>query len=52
MQTTLHAVRLAGLAVTTGPLVRDFLADGLAAGQDAAALERDLAAAIATRTWC
>jgi 3-oxoacyl-[acyl-carrier-protein] synthase-3 len=40
MQTTLASVRLAGLAVTTGPLVRDFIADGLAAGQDAAALER------------
>ncbi|GBL30042.1 3-oxoacyl-[acyl-carrier-protein] synthase 3 [Opitutia bacterium] len=40
MQTILPAVRLAGLAVTTGPLVRDFLADGLAAGQDAGALER------------
>jgi len=40
MQTTLAAVRLAGLAVTTGPLVRDFHADGLAAGQDAVALER------------
>ena len=40
MQTILATVRLAGLAVTTGPLVRDFLADGLAAGQDAAALER------------
>ena len=40
MQTTLPAVRLAGLAVTTGPLVRDFFADGLAAGQDAGALER------------
>lgn len=40
MQTSLPAVRLAGLAVTTGPLVRDFLADGLAAGQDLAALER------------
>jgi len=40
MQTSLPAVRLAGLAVTTGPLVRDFLADGLAAGQDPGALER------------
>ena len=40
MQTSLPAVRLAGLAVTTGPSVRDFLADGLAAGQDPGALER------------
>jgi len=40
MQTSLPAVRLAGLAVTTGPLVRDFLADGLAAGQEPGALER------------
>jgi 3-oxoacyl-[acyl-carrier-protein] synthase-3 len=40
MQTSLPAVRLAGLAVTTGPLVRDFLTDGLAAGQEPGALER------------
>ncbi|MEY4271845.1 MAG: hypothetical protein RL250_711 [Verrucomicrobiota bacterium] len=40
MQTTFASVRLAGLAVTTGPVERDFLADGLAAGQDRAALER------------
>ena len=40
MQTSLSAVRLAGLAVTTGPLVRDFIADGLAAGQELATLER------------
>ncbi len=40
MQTTLAQVRIAGLAVTTGPLARDFVAEGLAAGQDAGALER------------
>jgi 3-oxoacyl-[acyl-carrier-protein] synthase-3 len=40
MQTTFASARLAGLAVTTGPVERDFVADGLAAGQEAAALER------------
>jgi 3-oxoacyl-[acyl-carrier-protein] synthase-3 len=43
MQTTFASVRLAGLAVTTGPVERDFLADGLAAGQERASLERTAA---------
>ena len=40
MNTSLHHVRLAGLAVSTGSVVRDFLADGAAAGLDRAALAR------------
>jgi 3-oxoacyl-[acyl-carrier-protein] synthase-3 len=40
MHTSLSNVRVAGLAVTTGSVVRDFVADGLAAGQERAALER------------
>lgn len=40
MQSTLAPLRLAGLAVTTGPVERDFLQDGIAAGQDPVALER------------
>jgi 3-oxoacyl-[acyl-carrier-protein] synthase-3 len=48
MLTTFASVRLAGLAVTTGPVERDFLADGLAAGQDRVALER-VAATIGLR---
>lgn len=40
MHSSLSNVRLAGLAVTTGSVVRDFMADGLAAGVDRAALER------------
>jgi 3-oxoacyl-[acyl-carrier-protein] synthase-3 len=40
MKTTFASVRVAGLAVTTGPVERDFLAEGLAAGQERAALER------------
>ena len=40
MHSSLSNLRLAGLAVTTGSLVRDFIADGLAAGVDRAALER------------
>ena len=40
MHSSLSNIRLAGLAVTTGSVVRDFIADGLAAGIDRAALER------------
>lgn len=40
MHTSLAQVRLAGLAVTTGSVSRDFIADGLAAGLDRAVLER------------
>lgn len=40
MHSSLSNIRLAGLAVTTGSIVRDFIADGLAAGVDRAALER------------
>jgi 3-oxoacyl-[acyl-carrier-protein] synthase-3 len=40
MQSTLTHVRLAGLAVSVGSVVRDFQADGLAAGQDPAQLSR------------
>lgn len=40
MHSSLHNIRLAGLAVTTGSVVRDFIAEGLAAGVDRAALER------------
>jgi 3-oxoacyl-[acyl-carrier-protein] synthase-3 len=40
MHSSLSNIRLAGLAVTTGSVVRDFIADGLAAGVDRAALER------------
>lgn len=40
MHSSLSNVRLAGLAVTTGSVVRDYVADGLAAGLDRAALER------------
>jgi len=40
MHTSLSNIRVAGLAVTTGSIVRDFIADGLAAGVDRAALER------------
>jgi 3-oxoacyl-[acyl-carrier-protein] synthase-3 len=40
MHSSLHNIRVAGLAVTTGSVVRDFLADGLAAGLERAALER------------
>ncbi len=40
MHSSLSNIRIAGLAVTTGSVVRDFIADGLAAGIDRAALER------------
>lgn len=40
MHTSLSNVRLAGLAVTTGSVVRDFVADGVAAGIERASLER------------
>ena len=40
MHSSLSNLRLAGLAVTTGSVVRDFIADGLAAGLERAALER------------
>ena len=40
MHSSLSPIRLAGIAVTTGSVVRDFIADGLAAGLDRAALER------------
>lgn len=40
MHTSLQNIRIAGLAVTTGSVVRDYVADGLAAGLERAALER------------
>ena len=40
MHSSLSNIRLAGVAVTTGSVVRDFIADGLAAGVDRATLER------------
>lgn len=40
MHSSLAQVRLSGLAVTTGSVTRDFMADGLAAGLDRAVLER------------
>ncbi len=40
MHSSLSNVRVAGLAVTTGSIVKDFIADGLAAGVDRVALER------------
>ena len=40
MHSSLSNVRVAGLAVTTGSIVRDFIADGLAAGLDRVALQR------------
>jgi len=40
MHSSLSNIRLAGIAVTTGSVVRDFIADGLAAGLDRVALER------------
>ena len=40
MHSSLHNIRLAGLAVTTGSVVRDYIADGLAAGIERASLER------------
>lgn len=41
MHSSLSHLRLAGLAVTTGSVVRDYIADGLAAGLDRAVLERN-----------
>lgn len=41
MHSSLSNIRLAGIAVTTGSIVRDYLADGLAAGIDRAVLERN-----------
>ena len=40
MHTSLSNIRIAGLAVTTGSVVRDFIVDGLAAGLERSALER------------
>jgi len=40
MHSSISNVRLAGLAVSTGSITRDFLADGLAQGQERAMLER------------
>jgi 3-oxoacyl-[acyl-carrier-protein] synthase-3 len=48
MQSSLTHVRLAGLAVTVGSVVRDFQAEGLAAGQEPAQLAR-LAKAVGLR---
>ena len=48
MQSSLNHVRLAGLAVTVGSVVRDFQAEGLAAGQEPAQLAR-LAKAVGLR---
>jgi 3-oxoacyl-[acyl-carrier-protein] synthase-3 len=41
MHSSLSNLRLAGLAVTTGSVVRDYVADGIAAGIDRAVLERN-----------
>lgn len=40
MHSSFSHIRLAGLAVTTGSVVRDFVADGVAAGLERTALER------------
>ncbi len=40
MHSSLSNIRLSGLAVTTGSVVRDFVADGLAMGVDHVSLER------------
>jgi 3-oxoacyl-[acyl-carrier-protein] synthase-3 len=40
MHSSLSNIRVAGIAVTTGSIVRDFITDGLAAGLDRVALER------------
>lgn len=40
MHSSLPNIRLAGLAVTTGSVVRDFITDGLAAGVERGSLER------------
>lgn len=40
MHSSLSNIRIAGVAVTTGSVVRDFVADGLAAGLERTALER------------
>jgi 3-oxoacyl-[acyl-carrier-protein] synthase-3 len=48
MQSSLTHVRLAGIAVTIGSVVRDFQAEGLAAGQEPAQLAR-LAKAVGLR---
>lgn len=48
MQSSLTHVRLAGLAVTVGSVVRDFQAEGVAAGQEPAQLAR-LAKAVGLR---
>jgi 3-oxoacyl-[acyl-carrier-protein] synthase-3 len=40
MHSSLSNIRVAGIAVTTGSVVRDFITDGLAAGLDRVALER------------
>jgi 3-oxoacyl-[acyl-carrier-protein] synthase-3 len=41
MHSSLSNIRLAGIAVTTGSVVRDYVTDGLAAGIDRAVLERN-----------
>lgn len=41
MHSSFSNIRLAGLAVTTGSVVRDYIADGLAAGIERAVLERN-----------
>ena len=41
MHSSLSNTRLAGIAVTTGSVVRDYIADGLAAGIERAVLERN-----------
>jgi len=41
MHSSLSNLRLAGIAVTTGSVVRDYIADGLAAGIERAVLERN-----------
>jgi 3-oxoacyl-[acyl-carrier-protein] synthase-3 len=41
MHSSLSNIRLAGIAVTTGSVVRDYIADGLAAGIERAVLERN-----------
>ncbi len=41
MHSSLSNIRLAGIAVTTGSIVRDYITDGLAAGVDRSILERN-----------
>ncbi len=51
MHSVLSHIRIAGLAVTTGSVERDYVQDGLAAGCDQASLERTAKAVGLRRRW-